>query len=310
MGHQLLKLKLTHIWKPSEEVNLVDLGSDYFLIKFLNEQNMLHVLHNGPWFILNSHLSIQRWEPKFVASQAKVAYTAIWLWLSELPSEFYDWDVLQKELPLHKAPYSSQSFRPFSSLTASNTNGEHCPDGERLSQPSSIRLDEPSSSSTTELVAGNRVDGSCVNLQLAYQRGAGTDYDSASGRISSDNSERYEIGPGCFQSPPLVSNPTALSTTDRQLEGVSLLSTATTWAGSLDPTAYHNAVNNGEFHEHAATIPSGRPISDPTSASGRIDRNRGRRAQLSTRGSPSRTGTSSGYWIDQLWPISTESRTD
>ncbi|KAF3674917.1 hypothetical protein FXO37_06151 [Capsicum annuum] len=179
--------------------------------------------------------------------------------------------------------------RPFSSLTASNTNGEHCPDGERLSQPSSIRLDEPSSSSTTELVAGNRVDGSCVNLQLAYQRGAGTYYDSASGRISSDNSERYEIGPGCFQSPPLVSNPTALSTTDRQLEGVSLLSTATTWAGSLDPTAYHNAVNNGEFHEHAATIPSGRPISDPTSASGRIDRNRGRRAQLSTGGSPSRT---------------------
>ncbi|PHU24299.1 hypothetical protein BC332_09406 [Capsicum chinense] len=77
MSHQILKQKLTSIWKPSEELNLVDLGEDFFLIKFTKEQNMLHVLHDGPWFVLNSYLSVQRWEPKFVASQAKISYTAI-----------------------------------------------------------------------------------------------------------------------------------------------------------------------------------------------------------------------------------------
>lgn len=67
-----------------------------FLIKFTKEQNMIHVLYNGPWFILNSHLSVQRWETKFVASQAKVTFTVIWLRLSKLPSEFYDMDILHK----------------------------------------------------------------------------------------------------------------------------------------------------------------------------------------------------------------------
>lgn len=53
MSHQILKQKLTYIWKPTEDLNLVNLGSDDFLIKFKKEQNILHVLHNEPWFVLN-----------------------------------------------------------------------------------------------------------------------------------------------------------------------------------------------------------------------------------------------------------------
>ncbi|KAF3664896.1 hypothetical protein FXO38_09877 [Capsicum annuum] len=96
MTHQLLKQKLTNIWKPTEETNLVDLGSEYFLLKFAKEQNMNHVLHDGPWFVQNGYFSVQRWEPKFVASKAKEAYTALWLRLLKLPSEFYDFEILRK----------------------------------------------------------------------------------------------------------------------------------------------------------------------------------------------------------------------
>lgn len=36
---------------------------------------MNHALHEGPWFLLNSFLSVQKWEPKFNASQARIAYS-------------------------------------------------------------------------------------------------------------------------------------------------------------------------------------------------------------------------------------------
>lgn len=57
---------------------------------------MLHALHDGPWFIFNSFLSVKKWEPKFVPSQAHLSYSAIWVRLPELPTEFYEIDILQK----------------------------------------------------------------------------------------------------------------------------------------------------------------------------------------------------------------------
>ncbi|KAF3682671.1 hypothetical protein FXO37_02221 [Capsicum annuum] len=96
LSYLVLKKKLQELWKPTEELNLIDLGSEFFLIKFTLRQNMLHALHDGPWFIFNSFLSVQRWEPKFVASQARLAHTAIWARLHELPTEFYNVNVLHK----------------------------------------------------------------------------------------------------------------------------------------------------------------------------------------------------------------------
>lgn len=57
---------------------------------------MLHALHDGPWFILNHFLSVRRWELKFLASEAQLTYSAIWLHLPQLPTEFYDIEILQK----------------------------------------------------------------------------------------------------------------------------------------------------------------------------------------------------------------------
>lgn len=38
VGHQLLKEKLNNLWRPSEEIPLIDLGADFFLIKFKQEE--------------------------------------------------------------------------------------------------------------------------------------------------------------------------------------------------------------------------------------------------------------------------------
>lgn len=48
IGHQLLKNKLTLLWQPTEQIPLIDLGSNFFLMKFQQEENMHKALHGGP----------------------------------------------------------------------------------------------------------------------------------------------------------------------------------------------------------------------------------------------------------------------
>ncbi|XP_019253786.1 PREDICTED: uncharacterized protein LOC109232468 [Nicotiana attenuata] len=94
--HQVLKRKITDLWKPSEAFPLIDLGEGYYTVKFNKEENMAIALQKGPWFIFGAFLSVQRWEPNFVPSRAIQTLTAIWVRLPELPIEFYDDKILAK----------------------------------------------------------------------------------------------------------------------------------------------------------------------------------------------------------------------
>lgn len=85
IGHQILRNKITSLWKSAEVLPLIDLGFDFFLIKLQNKENMHKALHRGPCFILNHFLSVRKWEPKFIASNTQLAYSALWVRLPELP---------------------------------------------------------------------------------------------------------------------------------------------------------------------------------------------------------------------------------
>ncbi|XP_019252852.1 PREDICTED: uncharacterized protein LOC109231663 [Nicotiana attenuata] len=90
--HQVLKRKIS----PSEDLSLIDLGEGYYTVKFNKEEYMATALQKGSCFIFGTFLSVQRWEPNFVPSRAKQTLTAIWVRLSELPTEFYDVMILTK----------------------------------------------------------------------------------------------------------------------------------------------------------------------------------------------------------------------
>lgn len=97
MGSSFLQNKITGIWKSTESITLIDLGYDYYLTKFSNPKTYDKALHGGPWFIGNQFLTVRKWEPKFVTSAASQTYSTIWARLPELPTEFYDYDILQKK---------------------------------------------------------------------------------------------------------------------------------------------------------------------------------------------------------------------
>lgn len=95
IAQYILKIKLIDLQKPTEELLIINLGSDLFLVKFQQEENMLKALHGGPWFILNYFLSIRKWEPKFIALSSQLTYSAIWIRLPKLPTKFYDLEILR-----------------------------------------------------------------------------------------------------------------------------------------------------------------------------------------------------------------------
>ncbi|PHU29172.1 hypothetical protein BC332_01265 [Capsicum chinense] len=67
VNHAYLKTHLSILWKPTKDLILIDLGNDYFIVKFLKEENMLIALQRGPWFVNGAFLSVRKWHPNFVA---------------------------------------------------------------------------------------------------------------------------------------------------------------------------------------------------------------------------------------------------
>ncbi|XP_070025428.1 uncharacterized protein [Nicotiana sylvestris] len=94
--HHYLKVKIQNLWRPTENFSLIDLGEDYYTVKFNKEENSRKTLQNGPWFINGFFLSVPKWTPNFVATKATQSYTDIWIRFPQLPIEFYDGVILAK----------------------------------------------------------------------------------------------------------------------------------------------------------------------------------------------------------------------
>ncbi|XP_070023256.1 uncharacterized protein [Nicotiana sylvestris] len=96
MLHHYLKKKIQDLWNTAEDFSLIDLGEDYYIIKFKKKENMDKAIHLGPWFISGHFLSISRWKPNFLAKNEKLTTSAVWIRLPQFPTEFYDGKILEK----------------------------------------------------------------------------------------------------------------------------------------------------------------------------------------------------------------------
>ena len=96
MGFHFLHAKINNLWKPIGRLNCVDLGKDFFLIKFSLIEEYDNMIRGGPWFVGGLFLTIKAWEPNFRPSNATYNLVTVWLRLPELPFEFYDPGVLKE----------------------------------------------------------------------------------------------------------------------------------------------------------------------------------------------------------------------
>ena len=74
----------------------IDLGLDFFLVRFKLNEDYWHVVNDGPWFVRQQFLIIRCWTPGFRPSEAKISTTTVWARLPELPLELYDAGILSR----------------------------------------------------------------------------------------------------------------------------------------------------------------------------------------------------------------------
>nr|POF21185.1 uncharacterized protein CFP56_06985 [Quercus suber] len=96
VGFHFLRSKIMGLWKPAGRLDCVDLGRDFFLIKFGLVEDFENVIKGGPWFIGGHFLTIRAWEPNFKPANAVCSLVAVWVRLPELPFEYYDPGVLKE----------------------------------------------------------------------------------------------------------------------------------------------------------------------------------------------------------------------
>ena len=77
MGYQFLHTHILRMWKPIGKMDCVNLGRDYFLIRFALKTDHDNVLRGGPWFVGGHFLAIKRWEPNFRPSRAFESLVAV-----------------------------------------------------------------------------------------------------------------------------------------------------------------------------------------------------------------------------------------
>ncbi|OMO51158.1 hypothetical protein COLO4_37787 [Corchorus olitorius] len=81
VGYRFLTQKLKSLWKIQAQPLVVDLGLDFFLLKFHSVEDLNWVINGGPWF----------W--RAISSFSSVA---IWVRLPELPVDYFDEGILKK----------------------------------------------------------------------------------------------------------------------------------------------------------------------------------------------------------------------
>ena len=96
VGFHYLRSKVMGLWKPAGRLDCVDLGRDFFLIKFGLVEDFDNVIQGGPWFVEGHFLTIRAWEPNFKPTCAVCNMVAVCVRLPELPFEYYDPGVLKE----------------------------------------------------------------------------------------------------------------------------------------------------------------------------------------------------------------------
>nr|POE94062.1 putative ribonuclease h protein [Quercus suber] len=119
VGFHFLHSRIMQLWKPAGRLDCIDLGEDFFLIKFGLVEDYDLVLKGGLWFVGEHYLTIRAWEPYFKPNATACSKVAVWARLPRLPIEFYDLGVL-KEIGNVIGPVLR-----IDAITASGTRGRY-----------------------------------------------------------------------------------------------------------------------------------------------------------------------------------------
>lgn len=90
IGYRALENRLNQLWVKNGVIHIIDLGQDYNLVTFSNDEDRDKALANGPWLIYDHYLTLREWSRNFHPESASISRVAVWVRFSGLPIEYYD----------------------------------------------------------------------------------------------------------------------------------------------------------------------------------------------------------------------------
>nr|XP_025703040.1 myb-like protein X [Arachis hypogaea] len=97
-----MKRRLEIMWGRFGGIDVIDLGNDFYLIKFYAQEDLDHALLDGPWKIYDHYLAVRLWEPNFNPLLTFIDKITAWIRLPGLPIELGKFARLCVEVDLTK----------------------------------------------------------------------------------------------------------------------------------------------------------------------------------------------------------------
>ena len=72
LGFQAMATWVRKVWAKRNEVKVLDLTDEFFLVRFADEGDYKHALFEGPWMVVDHYLLVQRWRPLFKPSDKAI----------------------------------------------------------------------------------------------------------------------------------------------------------------------------------------------------------------------------------------------
>ncbi|CAL2255077.1 unnamed protein product [Prunus armeniaca] len=96
LAYTFLRSRLLQRWALKGPMSLIDLENNYFIVKFLYEEDMRYVLTGGPWQIAGQYIVTQKWKPGFNAKEERITHMTAWVQINGLNVEYFRADVMEK----------------------------------------------------------------------------------------------------------------------------------------------------------------------------------------------------------------------
>lgn len=119
VGYIQLKKRLRAL---KGDFSLIDIGFDYYVIRFMNREDYEHVLIDGPWMIGDNYQVIREWVTNFVPEEDKITKLTAWMRIPKLGIEYLNKNFLYNEIDskiseVSKPDSTPQMWKGDSSLT-------------------------------------------------------------------------------------------------------------------------------------------------------------------------------------------------
>ena len=62
---EVLKRRLSQLWNPTGDVQLIYLANDFYVIRFKAKEDRDTALTGGPWMVRGHYLAVRKWESDF-----------------------------------------------------------------------------------------------------------------------------------------------------------------------------------------------------------------------------------------------------